>query len=170
MSVSLEDYEMNFRTRGDVREDGKVFWKVLYGKDVWLSPASYAARLVDKKDFAKVYREKHLQGNRIYALSCAMRARTRSRLFRAVAGAKQKANELIGCDWNQLAAHIEKQFVDGMGWHNRREWHIDHIIPLSSAHDEYSFRMLCHYTNLRPLWKSDNLHKSSNWTPPEYCI
>ena len=46
-----------------------------------------------------------------------------------------------------------------MSWDNHGEWHIDHIIPLSSAKDEYEFFKLCHYTNLQPLWANENYKK-----------
>ena len=51
--------------------------------------------------------------------------------------------------------------MDGMSWANRGEWHIDHIIPLSSAKTEEDVIRLNHYTNFRPLWKEDNQIKSN---------
>jgi hypothetical protein len=50
-----------------------------------------------------------------------------------------------------------------MGWHNLPQWHIDHIIPLSSfrfetAHDP-EFKAAWALTNLRPIWAVDNLRK-----------
>jgi len=57
--------------------------------------------------------------------------------------------------------YIEKQFTKGMSWKNHGEWHIDHIIPLSSAKTEKELYELCHYTNLQPLWKTDNLSKNN---------
>jgi hypothetical protein len=47
-----------------------------------------------------------------------------------------------------------------MTWDNHGEWHIDHIIPISSGKTEDEVLKLCHYTNLQPLWKEDNLKKS----------
>jgi hypothetical protein len=48
-----------------------------------------------------------------------------------------------------------------MSWDNHGEWHIDHIIPLSSAKNENDVYTLCHYTNLQPLWAEENLRKSN---------
>ena len=50
----------------------------------------------------------------------------------------------------------------GFCFYGYRGWHIDHKIPLASANgviDELA--KLCHYTNLQPLWASDNLRKYS---------
>jgi hypothetical protein len=72
-----------------------------------------------------------------------------------------KTHEIIGCDWPHLKAHIESQFMDGMNWENRTDWHIDHIIPLASAKTQEDVWRLNHYSNLRPLWAIDNLKKGS---------
>lgn len=50
-----------------------------------------------------------------------------------------------------------------MNWDNRGlyGWHIDHIIPLSSAKTEEEVYKLCHYTNLQPLWAKENLSKGN---------
>jgi hypothetical protein len=68
---------------------------------------------------------------------------------------------MIGCSWEHLKAHIEKQFVRGMSWKNRDGWHIDHIIPLASAKTNEEIVALCHFSNLQPLWKLENIAKSS---------
>ena len=48
-----------------------------------------------------------------------------------------------------------------MSWDNYGKWHIDHIIPLSSAKTEQDILKLCHYTNLQPLWAKGNIIKSN---------
>jgi hypothetical protein len=68
---------------------------------------------------------------------------------------------IIGCLPNQLKEHLEKQFNGNMSWDNYGKWHIDHIIPLSSAKNEDEVYKLCNYTNLQPLWAEDNLKKSN---------
>jgi hypothetical protein len=48
-----------------------------------------------------------------------------------------------------------------MSWENHHldGWHIDHIIPLSSAKNEEDINELCHFTNLQPLWSVENYKK-----------
>lgn len=72
---------------------------------------------------------------------------------------------LVPYTLDRLHRHIELQFLPGMTWENMGDWHIDHIMPLSS----FSFERECDegfhaawaITNLRPLWGTDNLVKSS---------
>lgn len=65
---------------------------------------------------------------------------------------------------SDLMAHLERQFLSGMTWENRGEWHIDHIVPLASftftTPECEEFKAAWALTNLRPLWAEDNLKKS----------
>jgi hypothetical protein len=72
-----------------------------------------------------------------------------------------KFNEYIGCNLNELKNHLETQFQEGMNWQNQGKWHIDHVIPLSSANTEEELYKLCHYTNLQPLWAVENIRKGN---------
>jgi hypothetical protein len=72
-----------------------------------------------------------------------------------------KTSELLGSDMDTLRSHIESKFKEGMTWENRRLWHIDHVIPLSSAKTIEEINGLFHYLNLQPLWASENLKKGS---------
>ena len=71
--------------------------------------------------------------------------------------------DIIGCTPRYLKDHLESQFTEGMSWENHGlyGWHIDHIVPLSSAKTEEDLIELCHYSNLQPLWAIDNLKKSN---------
>lgn len=88
-------------------------------------------------------------------------------------GAALKGNSKAGKSWQELVPytldelrdHIERQFHDGMNWHNMGQWHIDHIVPLSAfkfteAADP-QFRAAWALTNLRPLWALENVRKSA---------
>lgn len=77
---------------------------------------------------------------------------------------KSKSTEkLLGCSYKEFIIYLEQQFTDGMNWENYGlfGWHIDHIVPLSSAQNQEQLEKLCHYTNLQPLWAKDNLSKGS---------
>lgn len=65
----------------------------------------------------------------------------------------------IGCSLGDLRAHLENQFKPGMSWDNYGEWHIDHMIPLSSAKSEAELLELSNHKNLQPLWALENLVK-----------
>ncbi len=87
----------------------------------------------------------------------------RTRLYKVLQSKKWLKNntfsEYIGCSLNDLKNHLEKQFQSGMTWDNHGEWHIDHIVPLASAESQDEIYKLCHYTNLQPLWASENRTK-----------
>lgn len=74
-----------------------------------------------------------------------------------------KLADILGYTAEELARHIERQFVHGMSWDNRSEWHIDHIIPLASfcfaSTDDPEFKRAWSLPNLRPVWKHENLKK-----------
>ena len=71
--------------------------------------------------------------------------------------------EYLGCSVEFLKNYIESQWEGGMNWsnHGLYGWHIDHIIPISTAKTKEDIIKLCHYTNLRPLWAEENLSKGS---------
>jgi hypothetical protein len=76
-----------------------------------------------------------------------------------------KSIEILGADWNTIKTYIEDLFTDGMTWDNHGKgngkWHFDHRIPLASAKTEEEFYILCHYTNMQPMWEIDNLRKGT---------
>jgi hypothetical protein len=72
-------------------------------------------------------------------------------------------NVLTGCSVKNLKVWIESQFTDEMNWENCKEWHIDHVIPLSffDLTDKDEQLLACNWTNLRPLFANENLKKSN---------
>lgn len=97
----------------------------------------------------------------MFQLRDSIRARIVAALKAKGTEKKSGTEEIIGCSIAELKRHIEKQFLPGMDWSNRNEWHVDHIVPLSTAKDEADVIALCHVSNLRPMWAADNLKKSS---------
>lgn len=88
-----------------------------------------------------------------------------SRALRKVGATKKSPTlEALGYTAEQLANHIERQFSKGMSWHNRHEWHIDHIIPMSTAKTVEDVVALNQLSNLRPLWAAENIRKKDKRT------
>ena len=78
-------------------------------------------------------------------------------------GIKKSKNtsQFLGYSAADLAAHLERQFVSGMSWDNRDQWHVDHIVPISTAKTLDDVIALNQLSNLRPIWKTDNLKKGA---------
>ena len=93
----------------------------------------------------------------------AVRARVHRALTRQKAWKTGKTVDMLGCSVEELRAHLEKLFAPGMTWDNwgRYGWHIDHKVPLAAfdLKTEEGQRSAMHYSNLQPLWASDNLKK-----------
>jgi hypothetical protein len=93
---------------------------------------------------------------------------TRDRQNKAVRDAgfnkKVKSTLLLGCDAEYLKKYIEIQFKHDMNWSNYGIlWNIDHIYPLSKVDWNciYDTAKYCHYSNLQPLYKIDNIIKGN---------
>jgi hypothetical protein len=101
--------------------------------------------------------------NPIFSISCSLRKRMSEYLRKNNILKKNKTFEIVGLNPIELSHYLESKFTEGMSWDNygKYGWHIDHIIPLSSAKTEKELYKFCHYTNLQPLWAFDNLSKGS---------
>lgn len=74
---------------------------------------------------------------------------------------------IVGYSLDDLTRHLERQFKRGMTWDNYgTKWHVDHILPVSHFEIEDlrspDLRACWALTNLRPLWKRDNLQKQAH--------
>ena len=68
---------------------------------------------------------------------------------------------ILGCSIKEFQLYLQNKFTYGMSLDNYGKWHIDHIIPISSAKIEEDVIKLNHYTNLQPLWAEDNWKKGT---------
>jgi hypothetical protein len=100
------------------------------------------------------------QSDEGYRLLTNMRTRLYFALKRK-GGKSKKTEDLLGCSISYLKILLEAQFQEGMSWDNCGEWHVDHVIPLSSARNDEELYELCKYYNLQPLWADDNSRKGA---------
>ncbi len=72
--------------------------------------------------------------------------------------------EMVGCDFDTFLAYIQSQFAEGMTLenygHGAGKWNIDHIIPICTAKTDEDIERLNHYSNLRPMWATDNYRRA----------
>ena len=113
------------------------------------------------REATNAYYKKRRKEDSVFRARCQIKNRIHEFLF------KIKSNltfdKLIGCSVENLKEYFSNKFKDGMNWDNYGQygWHVDHIVPLSSAKTVKEFEKLCHYTNLQPLWWRDNIAKSN---------
>lgn len=113
------------------------------------------------RKYMREYNKKRAESDPIFLVTRRARTRVQDAFRHKGFGKNTKTAKMLGCSWEQLRDYIENQFVDGMTWENRNLWHIDHIVPLSSAKTIEELEKLCHYTNLQPLWALDNMSKGA---------
>ncbi|NBW15807.1 MAG: hypothetical protein EBR82_48255 [Caulobacteraceae bacterium] len=110
---------------------------------------------------------KDIQRRATNELKARMRARVRAHLKGS--GKTPDWPTWLGYSVDDLRAHLEARFTEGMTWQNIGRWHIDHIRPLASftitGPDCPEFRAAWALENLQPLWAKDNLSKGARWKP-----
>ena len=136
-----------------------------------------------RKQYQKKYQSQYRQDNKAkfneylknkrkndiaFALRCNVSSTVSMALNRS-AGSKngESVMKYLPYTIEQLKEHLENQFVEGMTWNNRSEWHIDHIIPQSVlldgvySMDHPNFQKCWALENLQPLWAKENLSKGN---------
>jgi hypothetical protein len=123
------------------------------------------------KEYKREYQKKLINKNIKYKLS--------SRFKTAVWDSIKQKKELsyfsyLGYTLDELMAHLELLFTDGMSWENYGEWHIDHIIPTSKFNfksiDCEDFKECWSLSNLQPMWAKDNYSKNNRIVAHQYKI
>ena len=83
-----------------------------------------------------------------------------------------RTEQYVGCTYKELLDHLESQFEEGMTWENQGEWHIDHFKAQSRFDptiEEEAFKCW-HYTNLQPMWASENIKHSNKKKPGDEFV
>lgn len=114
----------------------------------------------------KEYHKSRKQKDPFYRAICNLRNRTKKYVKQIGAKKDSPMFKMIGCTPEEFRKYLENNFLEGMSWDNYGlyGWHIDHIIPISSAKTLEEIKKLCHYTNFQPLWAEDNLKKGNQMT------
>ena len=122
-------------------------------------------RIQERRNKNKEKRNLQEKQRRLIDIDYKLRTNLRTRLRHALNGQTKSHHtlELLGCSIKKLKKHLEKQFQPGMNWtnHSPKGWHVDHIQPCANFDlSKESEQLKCfHYSNLRPLWFTDNLSR-----------
>ena len=77
---------------------------------------------------------------------------------------------LLGYSVEDLRAHLESHFEQGMSWENYGKgadsWSIDHSRPISSFPLTTTLAEINSLENLRPMWHRKNCSKKNKWEGP----
>ena len=116
----------------------------------------------NQKEKKKEYVNEKLNTDPFFKMKFNIRSLIRNSVKRCFTEKSKKTIEILGCAFDEFKLHLESQFDENMCWENHGTyWHMDHIIPISSAQNEEEVYKLNHYTNFQPLYWEDNLRKSN---------
>jgi hypothetical protein len=154
----LKNYQKTYKNK---KENDKKYY--LKNKEILL--AKHKEYLLKNKESLNkkvlIYEKERRKKDYLFKLT----GNLRNRIYKAFKNNNYSKNNktflLLGEDIVFIKTFIENKFLTNMTWDNYGKWHIDHIIPLSSAKTEEELNKLCHYTNLQPLWALDNFKKGN---------
>ena len=110
-----------------------------------------------RKAAQRAYMKNRRQTDPVYKLQCNLR----SGFCDWIKGNTKtcRTEQYVCCTYKELLDYLESQFEEGMTWQNHGEWQIDHFKAQSRFDptiEEEAFKCW-HYTNLQPMWASENI-------------
>jgi hypothetical protein len=161
-ALERKNYQKSYREIPENKNRAKTYLKAYRENPENKDHLKNYTKTQKYKDYQGSYIKSKRLNDPIFAIKQRVRIRVLSFLRRNGHSKPSKTQDMLGCDWSHLKAHLESQFTEGMSWANRNLWHIDHIIPLASAKSAEEVVKLSHYTNLQPLWAKDNMRKGAS--------
>lgn len=109
------------------------------------------------KERARNWHKKRIDSDPFFKLSHNIRTALWTNLKERGYVKYKSTMELLGYSVEELIQHLENKFTPQMNWDNYGEWHVDHIVPLSSINENPTSEdvlELWALNNLQPLWGS----------------
>lgn len=113
-----------------------------------------------------IRQSKRMANDQNFKIRSTAAQRIRQAIKRQNGKKSSKTMKLIGCTIQFLISYLESKWLPGMSWsnygNNSLDWHIDHIIPCASFDltNPEEQKICFHYSNMQPLWKTDNETKN----------
>jgi len=109
-----------------------------------------------KNDYKKEYNKTNQNKRREYRLKNKhvglWRSVLKASLWRLGTPKEGLTIDLLGYSSTEFKIHIESLFTEGMSWDNHGEWHVDHIMDVSTFDPDTPPSVVNALTNLQPLW------------------
>jgi hypothetical protein len=152
---------LRYRCKDCTREDYRNYYDNNVSNEIERQTNYQKNNKIEVKKRRNVRVKKKYDNDSIYKIKILLRNRMKIFFKTKNVNINKKIFQIVGCTPEELKKHIENQFKEDMSWenHDYYGWHIDHIIPLSSAKTEEEINKLCHFTNLQPLWATENYKK-----------
>ena len=134
-----------------------------------------------RKEYLKEYRENNIEKIRKTKRDYERNRKARDPLYKLISNFRtaiyqvlKESNvekndhyfDVLPYSQEELIQHLENQFTDDLTWDNYGEWHLDHIIPISSFNiqemGDEEFIKCWSLENLQPLWGEENIRKSNS--------
>jgi hypothetical protein len=158
-ALRAKDAEYYAANRGAIKERSRAWGQSNRQRKAAANREWNKANPDQARRHQRAYEKRKRESDPVHAMKERIGAAIRQSLIKGGYTKKNRVHDIIGCTFADFAKHIERQFAKGMTWANRSEWHLDHIIPISSAQSEADVIRLHHFTNLRPLWAHENAAK-----------
>ena len=120
--------------------------------------------------YQRIYLSNRKTNDSMFKLKCYIRTRIRSSYINQGYKKLSKTAKILGCSFEFLMSHLIASALRNYGyWADFNKYHIDHIIPVSSAKTEEELLKLNHFNNLQFLYPQHNLEKGNrlDWIIPK---
>jgi hypothetical protein len=117
-------------------------------------------------NYQNQYRKDRLKRDALFNCKSKIQQQLRQALKNRGFTKKTKTSKILGADFEFIQQYLIMTAIGNYGFYDPNfTYHIDHIIPCSSAKTEDILLSLFYYTNLQFLTPKDNLEKSDklNW-------
>jgi hypothetical protein len=162
------EYKNNKRKNDGTYNQSDILYRQKYeqsGRRKEVSKIRYEAKKNEIIKKCVAYNKKKYNTDPYFKVVLCMRTRISKLLKQKNADKYNKFYTYLGCNKQDFILYFQAKFKQGMTWENQGEWHIDHIKPCSLFNllNEDEQKKCFHYTNLQPLWASENLSKGCKY-------
>jgi hypothetical protein len=162
------EYKNSKRKNDEKYKQNDILYKQQYqqsGRRKEVSKIRYEAKKDEIIKKCVAYNKKKYNTDPYFKVVFSIRTRISKLLKQKNADKYNKFYNYLGCSKEEFILYFQSKFKERMTWENHGEWHIDHIKPCSLFNllNEDEQKKCFHYTNLQPLWASENLSKGCKY-------